>query len=191
MDLLNHRQPNAPSFWRFGIGLHPSLRALCAACFPVALALACFRMRFNLSTVGSLELLLVLLVALRWGFRLALLSSLVAVGCLNFLFMPPIFRFSVADPENWISVVAFETTAVLVSALSSTVRENAAQSEVQRLQLSKLYELSRAVLLVDRQESTSAYLANLIREIIGVEDVDIWHIYASSDDAARKSYIDV
>jgi two-component system sensor histidine kinase KdpD len=146
-------------------------------------------MHFNLSTVGSLELLLIVLLALRWGFGQAFLASLLALAALNFLFTPPIFHFSVAEPENWISLLAFEATALLVSALSSKVRGNAAQSEIQRSQLAKLYELSRAVLLVDRQESTSAYLANLIREIIGVDDVDIWHVYASTDDATRTKHI--
>ncbi len=189
MPFTNSRKSSAWPLHRFRVGLHPAVRSLCAAGFPVALAWTCFRMHFNLSTVGSLELLLTVLIALRWGFLQALLSSIIAVGCLNFLFIPPIFRFAVADPENWISVIAFEAAALLVSALSSKVRNNAAQSEVQRSQLAKLYELSRAVLLVDRQESTAAYLANLIREIIGVDDVDIWHVYASTDDASGKSYI--
>ena len=189
MSLTNSRKTFARPFPTFRVGLHPGTRALCAACLPVALAWVCFRMHFNLSTVGSLELLLIVLLALRWGFRQSLLASLLALTCLNFLFTPPIFRFSVAEPENWISLLAFEATALLVSALSSKVRNNAAQSEIQRSQLEKLYELSRAVLLVDRQESTAAYFANLIREIIGVNDVDIWHVYASSDDATRATYI--
>lgn len=177
------------SFGRESFGLHPALRSLIAVFVPIGTAWLCFRVHFNLSTVGSLELLLIVLVAIRWGFRQAVLASLIALGCLNFLFVPPVFHLSVAEPQNWISLLAFEWTALLVSSLSAKVRTGAAQAEVQRSQLAKLYELSRAALLVERHESTSAYLANLIREILSVDDVDIWHIYASADDVTRKSYI--
>jgi two-component system, OmpR family, sensor histidine kinase KdpD len=145
--------------------------ALLSAVLVVGAAGVAFAMRFNLSTAGSLELLLVVLIALRWGRIPATIASVVAVFCLNYLFMPPIFRLTVADPGNWVSLLTFESTALLVGALSSKARINAAQADLQRQRTAKLYELSRAILLLDWGSSTSGQLDSLIREMVGVESV--------------------
>ncbi len=148
-----------------------------SAILAVGAASGAFAMRFNLSTAGSLELLLIVLIALRWGRLPATIASVVAVFCLNYLFMPPIFKLTVTEPENWVSLLTFESTALLVGALSSKARINAAQADLQRQRTAKLYELSRAILLLDWRNSTAGQLASLIREMVGVESVDLWVIY--------------
>ena len=129
--------------------------ALLSAVLVVGTAGLAFAMRFNLSTAGSLELLLIVLIALRWGRIPATIASVVAVFCLNYLFIPPIFKLTVAEPGNWVSLLTFESTALLVSALSSKARINAAQADLQRQRTAKLYELSRAILLLDWRNSTA------------------------------------
>src|SRR5580658_5310807 len=115
----------------------------------IGVAFAAYQLHFNLSAIGSLYLLIVVFVALRWGFLYATVISVCAVVCMNYLFIPPIFEFQISDPENWISVVTFETTALLINGLSSKLRMHAAQVELQRARTAKLYELSRAILLID------------------------------------------
>ena len=53
--------------------------------------------------------------------------------------------------------------------------------ELERKRNAKLYELSRAVLLIDVRRSTSEQLAGLIRDLIEVEEVDIWSVYESGE----------
>src|ERR1700691_1494446 len=69
-------------FRRFAIGLLLAASAM-------VIAAAGFLLRVNLSTAGSLELLLVLLVALRLGFFPATVVSITAFLALNFLFTAP------------------------------------------------------------------------------------------------------
>jgi two-component system, OmpR family, sensor histidine kinase KdpD len=157
--------------------------ALLSAVLVVGAAGVAFWMHFNLSTAGSLELLLIVLIALRWGRIPATIASVVAVFCLNYLLIPPIFKLAVTEPGNWVSLLTFESTALLVGALSSKARINAAEADLQRQRTAKLYELSRAILLLDWRNSTAGQLASLIREMVGVESVDLWLIY----DPARSS----
>jgi two-component system, OmpR family, sensor histidine kinase KdpD len=147
----------------------------------IAVAVIVFLLRVNLSTAGSLELILVLLVALRFGFVQATVVSVTAFLCLNFLFTAPLLTFIVADPQNWVSLFTFEAAALLVSGLSSKVRLHAAQVEDQRTRAVKLYELSRAVLLIDQRRSTSDQLGGLIRETFNVNDVQFWIVSDSSE----------
>ena len=145
-----------------------------------AIGAVAYMLHFNLSAIGSVYLMLVVLVSLRWGFAQATVASVMAVVCMNYLFVPPIFEFQVADPENWISLGTFETAALVVSGLSHKVLQHAAQVEVQRDRTAKLYELSRAILLIDGRISTTEQLAALIREVVHVRDVDLWVTYDDS-----------
>jgi len=157
------------------------LFSLWAVILPFCLAAVGFLLHLNLSTAGSLELLLVLVIALQLGFLQATIVSVSAVFCLNYLFTAPIFTFTVADPQNWVSLFTFETTALLVSGLSSKVRLHAANAEQQRFRAVKLYELSCAVLLIDQRRATGEQLALLIREFLQVERVKFWVRYESSN----------
>jgi two-component system sensor histidine kinase KdpD len=171
---------------RFGRKTIRIFVALFSAALVAGAAGIAFWMHFNLSTAGSLELLLIVLIALRWGRIPATIASVVAVFCLNYLFIPPIFKLTVTDPENWTSLLTFESTALLVGALSSKARINAAEADLQRQRTAKLYELSRAILLLDRRSSVAGQLAALIREMVGVESVDFWVIYDQANGSTSE-----
>lgn len=165
--------------------------ALFCGLLAAAFAWAAYFLHFNLSTIGSLEFLLVVVSALRWGFASATVASLSGAFFLNFLFSPPVFSVTISDPENFVSLSAFEATALLVSRLSSNLRRRAIELEIHRRRNGKLYELSRAILLIDNQMSTADQLATLIRELIEVSSVSLWVIYdqtgsASTTDAAKE-----
>ncbi len=139
-----------------------------------AVAWGTYALHFNLSTAGSLQLLLVVLVSLRWGFLQATLVSVFSVLLLNLLFTQPVFRFTVADAQNWVSLATFEATALLVSGLSAKVQAQTAQAKAERNRLEKLYELSRAILLIDPRRPIGEQLAALVRELMQVETVEVW-----------------
>ena len=137
-------------------------------------AVISYRLHCNLSTAGSVQLLLVVIVALRWGFAQATVVSLIAVVCLNYLFTEPIFKFSVAEPANWMALITFEAAALLVSALSSEARLQAVEAETQRRRMEKLFKVSQAILLIDRQASTQRQLSSLVQELVPVLEASFW-----------------
>ncbi len=151
------------------------------------IAVAAFFLHFNLSTAGSLELLLVVLISLQYGFFEATAASVASAIFLNYLFTAPIFKLSVSDPENWISLAVFEATAVLVSRLSTQARIHAAEVEVERSRNAKLYELSRAILLIDSKSPTGPQLSELICELIEVDVVDLWAVYDNHPTLTKES----
>ena len=168
---------------------------LLLAAFAIVIAAVGFLLRVNLSTAGSLELLLVLLVALRLGIFSSDRGFDRCIPELELLVTEPVFTFVVADPQNWVSLFTFEATALLVSGLSNKVRLHAAQAEEQRARAVKLYELSRAVLLIDQRGSTSDQLCGLISEIFEVEDVQFWMADDTTDadgtqSAAHETYLE-
>ena len=101
--------------------------------------------RVNLSTMSFVYLLLVVVVAVRFGLWPATLTSFVAVACLDYYFTPPIFTFNITDPQDYVELGAFELTALVISRCQRgrCVRRKKLQSIVQ---MEQLYELSGVAL---------------------------------------------
>jgi two-component system sensor histidine kinase KdpD len=100
----------------------------------------------NPTTVALTLLLLVLLLAARFGLRYAVATSIVATAAYNFYFLPPIGTFIINDPQNWIGLFAFLTVAVVGSRLSERAREEAEDARRRQRELEVLYGLSRELL---------------------------------------------
>jgi len=133
-----------------------------------------FRLHFNLPTAGFIDLLIVVLTALKFGFWEATGCSFAAVACLDYLFAPPIYSFHAADPENWVALVTFEIIALIVSRLSNQLQTETRESLLHRRNAERLYELSRSILVLDRQRPAGPQIASLIEKHIGVDSVTIF-----------------
>jgi two-component system sensor histidine kinase KdpD len=86
----------------------------------------------GLAIVLPLFFLLIVLVALYWGFWQATVVSAAAVLCECYFFIPPVYSFDVADTQGYLSLIAFEVCALLVSRLSAREQRNARDAEAQR-----------------------------------------------------------
>ncbi len=153
-------------------------QALAGSAAVLAAAYVGLRLHVNFSTTGFLDLLIVVLVARMSGFWEATVSSLVALTCLNYFFVPPVYTLYVADPQNWIALLTFESTALLVSRLSFQMEGQARTAILERRRMEKLYELSRRTLLMNPQQSPGAQIVAQIRDVVQVDAVALF-------DAAR------
>jgi len=103
----------------------------------------------NPTTVALTFLIMVLLTAAFWGFRVAMVLSVLATAAFNFFFLPPVGAFTIADPQNWIALFAFLVTAVVASDLAERARNQANQATEQRLNVEHLYGLSQKLMTVE------------------------------------------
>lgn len=93
----------------------------------------------NATTVSLVLLLNVLFIATRWGSLPALASSILAMLCFNFFFLPPFGAFTIAAPDNWVAVVVFLITAVTAGQLSARAKRRAEEAEFGRREIERLY----------------------------------------------------
>ena len=160
------------------------LRGCLAGVAAVALVtFVALRLNLNLSASGSLYFLIVVMVSVVWGFWEGSVTSLIAVNCLNYFFVPPVFTWSVSDPQNWVALAAFEITALTVSRLSTRAQNQARAEARQRVEVEKLYELSRRILLLDRRRTIGPQMVSLIHEIFGSESVALFDAGSAHVDA--------
>jgi two-component system, OmpR family, sensor histidine kinase KdpD len=105
-----------------------------------------FVLPVNPTTVALTLLLAILAVSTVWGIAVAVFMSVAAMLAFNYNFLPPIGRFTVADPQNWVALFAFLVVSVLASHLSSRVRQKAEDASARRREIEKLYAFSQGLL---------------------------------------------
>lgn len=137
-----------------GVTIVAGLTALLRAAAPV-----------NATTTALVYLLAVLVIAAKWGLSEAVLASAAAVVCLNFFFLPPVGTLTIADPENWVALVAFLVSAIIASQLSAKARQRADEALARTQEMERLYELSRALLLAEAGQPLAAEIARLVIRI--------------------------
>src|SRR3984893_11090914 len=106
----------------------------------------------NSTTVALTFLMAILGVAPAWGLFEAIVSSVAGMLCFNFFFLPPIGTFTIADPQNWVALFAFLTTALTASQLSDRWKRQRREALDRQREMERLYALSRAILLIDSSE---------------------------------------
>ena len=159
-----------------------------------------FALQINLLTIGLLYLLIVVAVASLFGFWQASLISLLAVACLDYFFLPPIFHFDIADPQDWVALATFEATALAISRLHGRERRIAKEVVIHRAGMEQLYELSRSTLLLDLHQPPGPQLAVLIHRIfdlraVALYDMNLSRQYrmgdwdAGEEDLAKECYL--
>jgi two-component system sensor histidine kinase KdpD len=102
--------------------------------------------RVNQTTVALSFLLAILAVSAAWGMTVSVLMSLAAILSFNFFFLPPVGTFTVADPQNWVALLAFLVTSTVGSRLSSRIRQEADIANRRRREIEHLYTFSQKLL---------------------------------------------
>ena len=77
----------------------------------------------NPTTIALSYVVVILLIATGWGIGEATAASVAAMLCFNFFFLPPVGTLTIADPQNWVALVAFLVTAIIASQLSGRARQ--------------------------------------------------------------------
>ena len=144
----------------------------------------------------ALALLLVVLgTATIARLRIAIVVSVVAMLTLNFFFLPPVGTFTIADPQNWIALFAFLVVAVIASNLSAAAQDRAREAIARRNEVTRLFDLTRDVLLTTETASAIDALARHVARRFELSKVAIclpadhgWRIYQGG---AEEVAIDV
>ena len=90
-------------------------------------------------SLGALYVFAVLPIAIAWGFAFAIGVSLAAMLLFNFLFLPPVYSFTLSDSRTWLALAVYVVTSAVVSELAARSRRRAIESEL-------LAEIARSLL---------------------------------------------
>src|SRR5246500_971912 len=83
--------------------------------------------------------------AIAWGLLPSLFAAVVSVLAYNFFFLPPLYTFTVGDPENVVALFFFLVVAVIVSNLTARTRGQILSARTRAKTTAELYAFSRKV----------------------------------------------
>jgi two-component system sensor histidine kinase KdpD len=98
-------------------------------------------------SLGVLYLFAVLAVAILFGSLYATAVAVVSMLAFNFLFLPPVHTFTLADSGNWLALAVYVVSAIVVGTLAAHARQRASESE--------------------QREAESALLADIATDLLG------------------------
>ena len=99
----------------------------------------------GLNATDLVYLVPVMAAALRYGLRPGLLAGGLAALAYNFFFLPPVYTFTIADPQNAVTIVVLLGVAVITSQLAARVRAQGALAATSARQNAALAGFARAL----------------------------------------------
>jgi two-component system sensor histidine kinase KdpD len=118
------------------------------------------------SNIALVFLTAVLASAIAYGLWPSLFACLVSVLAYNFFFLPPLYTFTIADPENVVALFFFAVVAVIASNLAARVRAQAVAARQRARTTEDLYlfarKLAGAVTLDDLLWATAFQFASML-----------------------------
>ena len=133
----------------------------------------------NATTVALTLVLAILAVATWWGLGVASAMAVAAMLCFNYFFLPPVGTFTIADPQNWVALVAFLITAIVASKLSASAKRQAEEALERQQEVERLYDLSRTMMLGDTILSETGHglageIPHRLSQIFGADAVSFF-----------------
>ena len=138
----------------------------------------------NATTVALTLLLAILGIATKWGLTESVVASITAMLGFNYFFLPPVGTLTIADPQNWVALLAFLVTAITVSQLSVRARRRAAEAIARRQEVERLYALGQAMLL---SGSVRGAARDAVNSIIRTFEIPAAVFYSKMEDEFFRS----
>jgi two-component system, OmpR family, sensor histidine kinase KdpD len=121
----------------------------------------------GITNVALVFLTAILIGAVLHGLGPSLVACFAAMLAYNFFFLPPLYTFTIADPENVVALFFFAVVAVIASNLAARVRGQALSARLRARQTDDLYQFSRklavAVTLDDLLWATAHQIALMLK----------------------------
>jgi two-component system sensor histidine kinase KdpD len=125
----------------------------------------------NITNIALLYLLPVMFAATRHGLRTGVVTGLLCSLTYNFFFIPPVHAFTIADPQNIITVLVLLGVAVVSSKLAARSREQALLARASAAQNSALAGFARLLTGIRTREELGQLVCAEIGRLLDVRTV--------------------
>jgi two-component system sensor histidine kinase KdpD len=140
----------------------------------VTLAMLTVRARLDKAHIALGYLLVVLGAGASTGRRIGIGLSVVALFCFNFFFLPPYHSLVVAQPLDWIVLVAFLVTGIVAAQLLARARADAALARQRTAEVDRLSAVGPEALNAGRAEDALTAIADVMRTTLHVARGEIF-----------------
>ncbi len=124
-------------------------------------------------SLGALYVFAVLPIAVIWGTAYAVAVAIASMLVFNFLFLPPLHTFTLADRSNWFALAVYLTTAIVVGTLASHARRRRAEAEQREREAALLADIAAGLLRGTPLEDQLVSISGRTAEVLGVSTARI------------------
>jgi two-component system sensor histidine kinase KdpD len=144
-------------------------------------------MRANSTMAGMVFLVLVVWSATRAGRWLSLYIAALCALSFDFFFLLPYHTFWLAGPQEWVEMLCFVASCVVVSRVAELARLQTLEARQRQADVERLYALSQEMMLFEDADRLIRELPRLIGRIFALEGVALYvcdhdRFYASADE---------
>jgi two-component system sensor histidine kinase KdpD len=139
-----------------------------------ALTAGCYRLRLDFAIASPLYLLAVILQSLSGSFAGSAFVSVLAVGCLDYFFVDPVFSFAVAGQLSIVALLSFLITSLVITRLVSRARREAMASTLHKDRIDGLYHLAQQLLALEPEMAVGERLLQPFMGLFGIRAVCVF-----------------
>jgi two-component system sensor histidine kinase KdpD len=183
---------NVQGFWRFWQTVQWCALGIVAV---LLLTWIAFRLHFSFLTVSFCYLIILVVQSLAGDFTSSALVSVVAVACLDYFFVDPLFSFQVNSPLYVVGLGSFLITGLVITKLVTQVRAKTELSRLHRLKWQQLYEFAQQLLALELNAKSGTELLAPFCGVFGIKavcffdaaDAEVFVAGNASDDLEKKT----
>lgn len=145
------------------------------------------RDRLDKAHVALVYLLVVLGGSALGGRLLGLTLAATAFLLFDVVFLPPYYRLQVAEPLDWLVLIAFLVTGVVAAELLERQRHEAEVARARTVEIDRLATLGAETLNAPRPDEALRAIAEVIRQAMGTDRCDITLAESTSGKMPRSA----
>ena len=145
------------------------LRGLMATLGVALVTLVLALARVNETAAGLVFLAMVVWIATRAGIRLSLYVALLCALSFDYFFLLPLHTMRLAGPQEWVEMLSFAVSSVVVGRLAERARSQTRNAEQRREDVERLYTLSQEMMLHEDALRLMRDLPRLIERSFALE----------------------
>ena len=152
------------------------------------------RLHLSFATASFCYLLLLVMQSLSGHFVSSAVVSFLAVGCLDYFFVEPLFSFQVESPLDTLGLASFLITGLVITKLVSKVRAGTESSRLQQEKLQGLYDLAQQLLALEPDAKGGSHFLEPFCGVFGIKATCLFdatnaelHIAGTASDDLEKN----
>src|ERR1035437_4812970 len=126
------------------------------------------------TAAGLVFLTMVVWFAARTGIARALYVALLCALCFDYFFLQPVHTFRLAGMQQWVEMLSFLVSSVVVGRLAERARRQTRQAEQRREDVERLYTLSQEMMLHEDAAHLVRDLPRLIERSFALDTVVLY-----------------
>jgi PAS domain S-box-containing protein len=170
----------------------PVVQALLGSAAVLLLTHGGYRLQIDLTAATFLCLIVVLLVSLGGYFIPAAFVSIVALLCVNYFFIPPLFSIRVAHSIDAVAVIAFLASGLVISRLVARLRQSFSEVQILNKRLQLVVDTIPTLVSRTRPDGSVDFINQRWQEYLGLtlEEVKDWAWTAVVHPEDRERFVD-